>query len=51
MDYLGNKYKDGTKEAMTSMQGMGMYISKRWQQLWAKPRLQPLTLVSVCLNP
>ncbi|MGK9295731.1 tape measure protein [Melissococcus plutonius] len=36
MDYLGNKYKDGTKEAMTSMQGMGMYISKRWQQLWGE---------------
>ncbi|KMT38964.1 tape measure protein [Melissococcus plutonius] len=36
MDYLGNKYKDGTKEAMISMQGMGMYISKRWQQLWGE---------------
>lgn len=36
MDYLGNKYKKGTEEAMTSMQGMSMYISKRWQQLWGQ---------------
>lgn len=29
LDYLGEKYKDGTAEAMTSMQGMSMYLKSR----------------------
>lgn len=34
LDYLSKKYKSGTDEAMTSFQGMSMYISSRWQTLW-----------------
>lgn len=34
MDYLGQKYKSGTDEAMTSFMGMGMFIKSRWQTLW-----------------
>lgn len=34
LDYLSNKYKSGTDEAMTSFQGMSMYISSRWHTLW-----------------
>lgn len=34
IDFLGKKYKDGTAEAMTSFQGMSMYISSRWSKLW-----------------
>lgn len=34
IDFLGKKYKDGTAEAMTSFQGMNMYISSRWKKLW-----------------
>lgn len=30
---LGKKYKSGTKEAMTSFQGMSMYIKSRWSVL------------------
>ncbi|MEG6580798.1 tape measure protein [Lactiplantibacillus plantarum] len=33
LDYLGKKYKDGTSEAMTSFQGMSMYIKSRWSVL------------------
>ncbi|MDG2544729.1 tape measure protein, partial [Lactiplantibacillus plantarum] len=33
LDYLGKKYKGGTKEAMTSFQGMSMYIKSRWSVL------------------
>lgn len=33
LDYLGKKYKDGTAEAMTSFQGMSMYIKSRWSVL------------------
>lgn len=33
LDYLGNKYKDGTAEAMTSMQGMTMYLRSRFSKL------------------
>ncbi|MCT3069077.1 hypothetical protein EFN45_03045 [Leuconostoc citreum] len=29
LDYLGEKYKGGTEEAMTSMQGMSMYLKSR----------------------
>lgn len=29
LDYLGKKYKGGTAEAMTSMQGMSMYLKSR----------------------
>ncbi|WP_224154457.1 tape measure protein [Leuconostoc gelidum] len=29
LDYLGEKYKGGTSEAMTSMQGMSMYLKSR----------------------
>ncbi|MDI6497121.1 tape measure protein [Leuconostoc suionicum] len=29
LDYLGDKYKGGTEEAMTSMQGMSMYLKSR----------------------
>lgn len=29
LDYLGEKYKGGTAEAMTSMQGMSMYLKSR----------------------
>ncbi|APU45393.1 hypothetical protein BUW47_02570 [Limosilactobacillus fermentum] len=34
LDYLSNKYKDSTKEAMTSFTGMSMYIKSRWAVLW-----------------
>ncbi|BDZ31228.1 tape measure protein [Lactiplantibacillus brownii] len=33
LDYLGKKYKGGTQEAMTSFQGMSMYIKSRWSVL------------------
>lgn len=33
LDYLGKKYKSGTAEAMTSFQGMSMYIKSRWSVL------------------
>ncbi|WP_419755561.1 tape measure protein [Lactiplantibacillus plantarum] len=33
LDYLGKKYKSGTTEAMTSFQGMSMYIKSRWSVL------------------
>ncbi|WP_228934024.1 tape measure protein [Leuconostoc pseudomesenteroides] len=33
LDYLGEKYKGGTEEAMTSMQGMSMYLHSRLQVL------------------
>lgn len=33
LDYLGKKYKGGTQEAMTSVQGMGMYLKSRWSVL------------------
>lgn len=33
LDYLGKKYKSGTQEAMTSFQGMSMYIKSRWSVL------------------
>lgn len=33
LDYLGEKYKGGTAEAMTSMQGMSMYLHSRLQVL------------------
>lgn len=33
LDYLGKKYKGGTEEAMTSFQGMSMYIKSRWSVL------------------
>lgn len=33
LDYLGKKYKGGTAEAMTSFQGMSMYIKSRWSVL------------------
>ena len=34
LDYLSNKYKGSTEEAMTSFTGMSMYIKSRWQVLW-----------------
>lgn len=34
LDYLGEKYKGSTEEAMTSFTGMSMYIKSRWQVLW-----------------
>lgn len=34
LQYLGKKYNAGTGEAMTSFQGMSMYISSRWSKLW-----------------
>lgn len=34
LDYLSNKYKDSTEEAMTSFTGMSMYIKSRWAVLW-----------------
>lgn len=33
LSYLGNKYSSGTKEAMTSYMGMGMYIHSRFSTL------------------
>lgn len=36
LDYLSNKYKDSTEEAMTSFTGMSMYIKSRWQMLWGE---------------
>lgn len=36
LDYLSNKYKGSTEEAMTSFTGMSMYIKSRWQMLWGK---------------
>ena len=36
LDWLGTKYKNNTKEAMTSFSGMQMYIQSRWQMLWGK---------------
>lgn len=36
LDYLSNKYKDSTEEAMTSFTGMSMYIKSRWQVLWGE---------------
>lgn len=33
LTYLGKKYRGGTKEAMTSFQGMTMYLKSRWQVL------------------
>ena len=36
LDYLSNKYKDSTAEAMTSFTGMSMYIKSRWQVLWGE---------------
>ncbi|GDZ83125.1 hypothetical protein LCIT_03670 [Leuconostoc citreum] len=36
LDYLGEKYKGGTAEAMTSMQGMSMYLHSRLQVLSGK---------------
>ncbi|MBJ7654849.1 tape measure protein [Weissella confusa] len=36
MDELGSKYKDGQAEAMTSFQGMTMYLSKRKAQLFGE---------------
>lgn len=33
LDYLGEKYKGGTAEAMTSMQGMSMYLKSRLSML------------------
>lgn len=33
LDYLGKKYASGTQEAMTSFQGMTMYIHQRWSTL------------------
>lgn len=34
LDYLGKKYKSGTTEAMTSFQGMSMYLSSRGSKLF-----------------
>lgn len=36
LDYLSNKYKGATEEAMTSFTGMSMYIKSRWQMLWGE---------------
>lgn len=36
LDYLSNKYKRSTEEAMTSFAGMSMYIKSRWQMLWGE---------------
>lgn len=36
LDYLSNKYKGSTEEAMTSFTGMSMYIKSRWQVLWGE---------------
>lgn len=36
LDYLSNKYKNSTEEAMTSFTGMSMYIKSRWQMLWGE---------------
>ncbi|WP_318766582.1 tape measure protein [Lactiplantibacillus carotarum] len=33
LDYLGKKYKGGAAEAMTSFQGMSMYLKSRWSVL------------------
>ncbi|GEK28523.1 tape measure protein [Furfurilactobacillus siliginis] len=34
LDFLGKKYKSGTTEAMTSFQGMSMYLSSRQAKLF-----------------
>ena len=36
LDYLSDKYKGSTEEAMTSFTGMSMYIKSRWQVLWGE---------------
>lgn len=36
LDYLSNKYKGSTEEAMTSFTGMSMYIRQRWTVLWGE---------------
>lgn len=36
LDYLSNKYKKSTEEAMTSFTGMQMYIKQRWSVLWGE---------------
>lgn len=36
LDYLSNKYKNSTEEAMTSFTGMSMYIRQRWSVLWGE---------------
>jgi tape measure domain-containing protein len=36
ISYLGKKYKSGTAEALTSFQGMTMYMQSRWQVLTGK---------------
>lgn len=36
LDYLSNKHKGSTEEAMTSFTGMSMYIKSRWQMLWGE---------------
>lgn len=36
LDYLSNKYKGSTEEAMTSFTGMSMYIRQRWMVLWGE---------------
>ena len=36
LDYLSDKYKNSTQEAMTSFTGMSMYIKSRWQVLWGE---------------
>lgn len=36
LDYLSNKYKNSTEEAMTSFTGMSMYIKQRWSVLWGE---------------
>lgn len=36
LDYLSNKYKNSTEEAMTSFTGMQMYIKQRWSVLWGE---------------
>ncbi|MEE6638554.1 tape measure protein [Limosilactobacillus pontis] len=36
LDYLSNKYKGSTEEAMTSFTGMSMYIKQRWSVLWGE---------------
>lgn len=36
LDYLSNKYKGSTQEAMTSFTGMSMYIKQRWSVLWGE---------------
>lgn len=36
LDYLSNKYKNSTEEAMTSFTGMQMYIKQRLSVLWGE---------------